>query len=106
MLLIIEIILTVAAWRKGWKAWALLPVGIAMTVGFITGIAISVDGGSIDDVVGFLLVSELIVLGSLIVMAVRAPRHVKKLEEIKLAEPVLEIETAQIGIQDTQSIPV
>jgi hypothetical protein len=37
MLLVLEIVLTVWAWRKGWKAWSLLPLGIVAGVGFIIG---------------------------------------------------------------------
>jgi len=40
-LLILELILTVVAWRKGWRGWALLPGAIvlfmAFTAGFIGG---------------------------------------------------------------------
>jgi hypothetical protein len=42
MLLIAEIVLTVIAWRKGWRSRALLPLGIAGGVGFILGILIGV----------------------------------------------------------------
>jgi len=37
MLLILEIILTIKAWRKGYKAWALVPVGLVMLIGFMIG---------------------------------------------------------------------
>ncbi|MCL6503740.1 MAG: hypothetical protein K6T86_13740 [Pirellulales bacterium] len=34
MLLILEIALTIAAWRRGWKALALLPIVLAFGAGF------------------------------------------------------------------------
>lgn len=37
MLLLLEIWLTVAAWRAGWKATALLPTGAAIAVGILLG---------------------------------------------------------------------
>jgi len=37
MLLIAEIILTVLAWRKGWKWLSLIPLGLAFIIGFIIG---------------------------------------------------------------------
>jgi hypothetical protein len=37
MLLIVEVMLTVAAWRKGWGAWALLPLGAMLPAGFAIG---------------------------------------------------------------------
>ena len=39
MILIAEIILTVFVWRKGWKWLSLIPVGIAMLVGFLLGLS-------------------------------------------------------------------
>ena len=37
MLMIVEIWLTVAAWRAGWKAWALLPIACSAGFGFLLG---------------------------------------------------------------------
>ena len=34
MLFIAEIILTVVAWRKGWRWQALMPLGIGLVIGF------------------------------------------------------------------------
>jgi len=38
-MLILEIILTVTSWNRGFKAWALLPVGVAVSVGFLIGLS-------------------------------------------------------------------
>ena len=37
MLLVLEIMLTITAWRKGYKGFALLPVGFALLVGVLIG---------------------------------------------------------------------
>jgi hypothetical protein len=39
MLLIAEIILTVFAWRKGWKWYSLIPGGSALFLGFCVGLS-------------------------------------------------------------------
>ena len=38
MLIILEIILTIVAWKRGWKALSLLPIGIAFGVGLLAGL--------------------------------------------------------------------
>jgi hypothetical protein len=37
LLLFLEVVLTVRAWRKGWGAWALVPVGAMAAVAFTVG---------------------------------------------------------------------
>jgi hypothetical protein len=37
MLLVLEIMLTMTAWRKGYKVFALIPVGLALLAGFSIG---------------------------------------------------------------------
>lgn len=71
MLLILEIILTVAAWRRGWKAWALLPFAVYLFLAFMFGAVIGASGGSMDTAlaVGFLL--DLTAIVTLIVMVAR-----------------------------------
>jgi len=49
MLLVIEIALTIWAFNKGWKWWALLPVGIGVGLGFLIGLMIGASGGSASD---------------------------------------------------------
>ena len=67
MLLIAEIILTVFAWRKGWKWRALLPVGIAFGIGLIIG----ASGGGVTEGIIFIDVAAVI---ALIVMVSKAPK--------------------------------
>ena len=38
MLLLLEIWLTITAWRKGYKALALIPLGLAVLIGFSIGL--------------------------------------------------------------------
>lgn len=37
-MLILEIILTIIAWGKGWRWFSLIPVGVALSIGFMLGI--------------------------------------------------------------------
>ena len=70
MILIAQLLLTVQAWRNGWKGWALLPMGIALVFGLLLG---SVT----DDVERLVvpgLIGDLLSLGSLIGLSVREPR--------------------------------
>ena len=38
IMLILEIILTIIAWGKGWRWFSLIPVGVALSIGFMLGI--------------------------------------------------------------------
>lgn len=37
-MLIVEIILTIVAWRNGWRGWAILPLVIILFMGFMIGL--------------------------------------------------------------------
>jgi hypothetical protein len=76
MLLIVEIWLTVKAWRKGWRAKALVPGGILLAAVFLMGVAVEGSGGSIEAVMPLGLLLELACIGVLIRLATRAPRFV------------------------------
>lgn len=52
MLLILEVILTIFAWRKGWKWLALLPVGIVLILGLLIGFSIGISGGDVAPTTG------------------------------------------------------
>ena len=80
MILILEIILTISAWRKGWKGWALLPMGICLSVGFLIGMAVGASGGTMEDVLPLCVFIELAALISLIVMVAKAPKHIEKVQ--------------------------
>lgn len=73
MLLILEITLTIAAWRNGWGVRALLPLAGAFVAAFLGGAMIGASSGSIEDarVLGFLCdLGAVIVLG---VMSRKSP---------------------------------
>ena len=77
LLLIVEILLTVAAWRKGWKGWALLPWAVCFYTLFIGGVFIGAAGGHVDQAtmtgLGILLEITLLII-PLAVMSLWAPR--------------------------------
>ena len=82
MPLILEIVLTIAAWRRGWRGWALLPLCICLLVGLVMGSAIASSGGStrsmMQDSLVVGLIGDLITAASLVVMVIRprsAERH-------------------------------
>jgi hypothetical protein len=90
MLLIIEVMLTVAVWRKGWKGWGLLPIGIVMLTGFAAGLA-GMDTG--DFLVPGLFLEGL-AIAALCIMLKRAPKNAKAQNE----EPApLPAETLKAG---------
>jgi hypothetical protein len=67
MILVAQVLLTVQAWRKGWKGWALLPMGVALLLGLLLG---SVT----DDVERLVvpgLIGDLLSLAALIGLSVR-----------------------------------
>jgi heme A synthase len=81
MLLIAEIVLTICAWRKGWRARALLPVGIGIGAAFVVGLAVGTSGGNPEDIVGISILIEFAMIISLIVMMVKSPMSKTKASE-------------------------
>ncbi len=74
MLLFLEIALTIAAWRKGWGARALLPLVFGFGVAFLIGVAIGSSGGSIDAARVLAIFCDLGVVIALGILARRAPQ--------------------------------
>jgi len=72
-MLIIEIILTAIAWKRGWRWRSLIPIGAGFGFGFLMGIAIGASGGDPEAAMGLGIIAEFLVLGSLIVLALRPP---------------------------------
>jgi hypothetical protein len=85
LMLIIQISLTVSAWRKGWKGWALLPMAIELTLAFIVGAAVGASGGSVEDLWGPFFLVDLLTVAALITMACRAPRKEAQAARVELA---------------------
>jgi hypothetical protein len=88
MLLIIQIILTVKAWRN-YKAWALLPLGCAFFIGFL--IALSDPEMAENDDFLSLIWLDIIAIGALGWMIAKA-KVPEELEEYDLEESELEQE--------------
>ncbi|MGO8757449.1 MAG: hypothetical protein ACLQG3_04925 [Terracidiphilus sp.] len=74
MLLILEIALTIAAWRKGWGARALLPLVFGFGAAFLIGLVIGAAGGSTDGAAVFGILCDVGVVIALGIMARRAPQ--------------------------------
>ena len=73
MLIIAEIILTVTAWRKGWRVWALLPMGIVLWIAFVIGVTIGASGASAENVFGVAFMLDISAIVALIIMTAKAP---------------------------------
>jgi hypothetical protein len=71
MLLALELLLTVAAWRRGWGARALIPLASCLAVSFLLGMAVAMTGGSPDRLLPLGLILDLGLLGVLASMAFR-----------------------------------
>jgi uncharacterized membrane protein YfcA len=69
-MLIIEIILTVLVWRKGWKWLSLIPLGVAFLIGLIIG----ASGASINSAIIF----DVLAIIALIIMLVKSPKETPK----------------------------
>ena len=67
-------ILTILAWRKGWKGMALIPLLISILVGFIAGAS-----GGIH--IGALIILELILDAMLIAMIAHPSKSVSQTSE-------------------------
>lgn len=81
MLFIIEIILTIVAWVRGWSWKALIPIGSALVLGFIIGFFIVAAGGQITAAVaGLVAILDFIAFTAILVMAIVKPTSVKEAE--------------------------
>lgn len=67
-MIIIEIILTIIAFKRGWKWTALWPVGGAILFGFFMGIFLGLTGGSIEEAKSIVIVGDIIAVIILIWM--------------------------------------
>jgi peptidoglycan/LPS O-acetylase OafA/YrhL len=88
MLLIIEILLTIGAWRKGWRSRALLPLGIGLSAAFFIGLAVGASGGDTSSLAALCLPLDLIMIVVLAVMASHAPKAVEQEKALATASPV------------------
>ena len=71
---IIEIVLTIFAWRNGWRWLALIPVGAAVVIGFFIGINVGLTGGEISPAV---MIIDVFAIIALIVMLIKKGKYVE-----------------------------
>ena len=74
-MIILQIILTIIAWHRGWKWYSLLPVGLAFGIGFIAGASLGVNG-SIEELSWIRL--DIAAIIALIFMAIIKKDGIKK----------------------------
>lgn len=75
MLLFLEIIFTIMAWNKGWKAKALIPVAASLVGGFLIGFFIGLSGGSVTGTVqGFVIIIDVLATIAVGIMAFVKPK--------------------------------
>lgn len=74
MLLILEIGLTIWAWKRGWKGWALLPLLGAFAGGFITGLVMGNSIHSMGSLIGATIIFDILCIIILIIMVAK-PRQ-------------------------------
>jgi len=91
LMLIAKITLTVIAWRKGWRWWALLPGFMAFGIGFVLGAIIETSGGNSFSVLPYAIFIDIIAIFALICMAGtnrydRGPSVSKMLSAVKEVE--------------------
>ena len=88
MLLALEIGLAIAAWHRGWKGWALLPLGIAAGIGFLGVLIIGASGGAEESALAIGLVGDVIGIGIVVAMVVKSRKKSQHLESGQASEPI------------------
>jgi hypothetical protein len=73
MLLVLEIILTITAWKRGWKAWTLLAWPIALGTAFVVSLIRDAASGFVADIV---------LIGLLVIMTIKK-RQTAQNHEVK-----------------------
>jgi len=71
LLLMLEIGLTIAAWKRGWKGWALLPMVIGFGAAFMTGLFMGAAGASDGEAFGVGVIFDIACIGALVAMVTR-----------------------------------
>jgi len=78
MLLFLEIILTIVAWNRGWKAQALIPVAVI----FVIGMIIDVLSGGNSDVIQSAILFDILGTIILLVMAIKGKKTVDNKDSV------------------------
>jgi len=73
---IIEIILTVVAWNRGWRWKSLIPMISLLSLAFLMGAAIGLSGGKMTQASArFISILDLICILSLVIMCFKIPNQ-------------------------------
>ncbi len=100
MLFIIEIVLTVLVWKKGWKALALIPLAVALFGGFMYGL-----WASANDVEMNLFATLPLDLVVIVVLAVMYSKPRTK-DTPKQSEPTPPVEVKAEVKKEEEVVPV
>jgi hypothetical protein len=89
MMIIIELILTVISWHRGWRWWALLPLIIAfgIRVSMVLMVGMFAINISEDEFILLTLPLDGVVCIVLTILAVRKPRAVHSTPQLPAAAP-------------------
>ena len=75
LLFLVVIPLTIAAWKRGWKGWALVPLVLPLAAVFVAGCLIGIMGPTDDEASGMVLVGAglggVLWFGALVAMIVK-----------------------------------
>lgn len=78
MLLFLEIILTVSAWKKGWRGWSLLPLVIGFFLAIGAGAVLGGAGLNWDEAIFLLLPLDIAVIICLAIMVAKRRNREQK----------------------------
>jgi tetrahydromethanopterin S-methyltransferase subunit C len=67
MFFVIEILLTIWAWTRGWKSYSLIPLGAAMGIGFLCGLV----GLYSEEMLPFFALLDIAAVVALIIMIIK-----------------------------------
>jgi hypothetical protein len=87
MLLIIEIWLTVAAWKKGWKAKALIPGAVLLAVALMIGLSAGASGADTTGMSLMCLPLDVLYIIVLAIMARKAPAESPNTAVTRICDP-------------------
>lgn len=83
-MIILEIILTVVAWLRGWKWKSLIPIGAVLIIGLFYGFILGLTGSFVDttDVV-WINIFDILAILALLIMVILPPKNKTKNNEVK-----------------------
>ncbi len=79
---IIEIVLTIFAWRKGWKWYSLLPLGSVILIGLLIGFSVGISGGNFSYIKIFGPILDIIAIIILIILNIKGPKINNEINKI------------------------